>query len=136
MMLLAPGDYYVDPGVELPPVYKDDEDLTFVVNTERTACQDASTITTRRLRVRNNKFAGDDSRWIDITDTTGLQSGEQIRGVITREMRDNNEVGIENVTWSFEIDLVCDGRIYKAQNNYGFAIGALAVVNVSGDVIS
>jgi hypothetical protein len=131
----SPGDYYVDPGVELPPVYKDDEDLTFVVNTERTACQDASTITTRRLRVRNNKFAGDDSRWIDITDTTGLQSGEQIRGVITREMRDNNEVGIENVTWSFEIDLVCDGRIYKAQNNYGFAIGALAVVNVSGDVI-
>jgi hypothetical protein len=131
----SPGDYYVDPGVELPPVYKDDEDLTFVVNTERTACQDASTITTRRLRVRNNKFAGDDSRWIDITDTTGLQSGEQIRGVITREMRNNNEVGIENVTWSFEIDLVCDGRIYKAQNNYGFAIGALAVVNVSGDVI-
>jgi hypothetical protein len=129
------GDYYFSPSKDQNPIYKEDVPLDIILTDQNlTKCQAANTVNVR-IRARNNKYAGDDSKWIDLTSTSGLNDGEIARGQIPVSMRVADDLTVSDTGWSIDIDLTCDNTYYQAQNGYNFSVGALAVVNLSGSVL-
>jgi hypothetical protein len=129
------GDYYFTPEKTNSPIYKEDIPVElFLKNDELPACQNASaidiTIRTRPVTESNNESA-----WQDITDTSNLAAN----GIATAEIPLSFRypgIMIETATrWEFEIYLVCDETHYRAEPNYYFSTGALALVQVTGTVI-
>jgi hypothetical protein len=129
------GDYYFTPEKTNNPIYKEDVTMElFLKNDQVPACQNASaidiTIRTRPVTESNNESA-----WQDITDTNVSQSNFIAQAEIPLSFRYPG-VNIETATkWEFQIDLECDETHYRAEPNYFFATGALALVQVTGTVI-
>jgi hypothetical protein len=131
------GDYYFEPNKSDIPVYNSSTTLNLVLKSDGPAtqnCSDASDIQVNLL-ARNNKYLRDQSKWIDITTTENLSASQLATGKIPTSFRTTDGITINDRGWSFEIDLICDGKAYKGQNGYSFAVGALAVVNLSGGAI-
>jgi xyloglucan-specific exo-beta-1,4-glucanase len=130
----ADGDYYFTPNKGNTPLYREDVPLELFVRDQNLAqCRNASNVLIA-MRARRISQSQDDSAWVDIT-RANTAADSLIEGVLPLSLRSPGLTARDASEWMFEITLECDGKYYRAEPTYAFALGAIGLVEVTGVVI-